>query len=302
MATSKIVFYSSLAATFALFGCVSHPELTWTDTQAAAYSTEVPDGRSSIIVYRTAEAIDGPTTNVFVNGEYLASLQPGAYRQETVCSQNQRLHTEFTGSRFDAGYRAKATQGQYYNLPDAAVAYFKVVNQNGQPALQAVEPQVAQQELQGLPRQNHTLSRVDHTKGCQSVLKKYNLQASALFQFDRSDYANMLPKGKQEIAEVSQEIKANPNRVERIVVIGHTDPAGTPAYNQRLSEARANTVKRALAESGIDSSLISAEGKGEQQLLVADCKAKFPRNAQARKACDQPNRRVEIILHGQRAQ
>ena len=37
-------------------------------------------------------------------------------------------------------------------------------------------------------------------------------------------------------------------------------------------------------------------------VLFADCRAKHPRNAKARQECDQPNRRVEIILHGEKAE
>ena len=85
-------------------------------------------------------------------------------------------------------------------------------------------------------------------------------------------------------------------------MVGHTDPTGSDVYNNRLSQARANTVKQALAGSGLDSKLITAEGRGKKGLLVSDCRAKHPRNAKARQECDQPNRRVEIILHGEKAE
>lgn len=74
----------------------------------------------------------------------------------------------------------------------------------------------------------------------------------------------MLPKGKQEIEAVSEDIKKNPNHISNIAVIGHTDPSGSDAYNNRLSQARANTVKQALAGSGLDSKLITAEGRGKK--------------------------------------
>ena len=112
----------------------------------------------------------------------------------------------------------------------------------------------------------------------------------------------MLPKGRQEIEAVSEDIKKNPNHISNIAVVGHTDPTGSDAYNNRLSQARANTVKQALAGSGLDSRLITAEGRGERDLVVTDCRAKHPRNAKARQECDQPNRRVEIILHGEKAE
>ena len=283
----------------AAVGCAHQQKESWVDTKSAAYSTAVPDDRSSVVVYRQADAIAGPTVNIYVNGQYSGSLQPNAYRQETVCAQNQRFHAEFTKS--DAGYRHKLNSGDYYNLPEAAVSFFKVVDDGaGNPVLQAVSPEQAAVEMKGIPRQNHTLSRVSGTQQCAIVLKKYDLQVSALFAFDRSDYASMLPQGKQKLAEISDEIRKHPDFVRSVAVVGHTDPEGKPQYNHRLSIDRAETVKRVLVESGLDGRLVSAEGKGERELAVKNCRAKYPANSKERKQCDQPNRRVEVILHGEK--
>ncbi|MCS4533130.1 OmpA family protein [Neisseria montereyensis] len=280
-------------------GCVSHPKESWVDTQQAAYSTAVPENRSSVVIYRQAGAVEGPTVNIYVNGQYSGSLQPNAYRQETVCAQNQRFYAEFT--KQDIGYRNKHQLGDYYNLPESAVSFFKVVDDgNGNPVLRAVSPEQAEQEMQGIPRQNHTLSRVVSSEKCAVVLKKYSLQASALFKFDRSDYASVLPKGKQELTNISNEIKQNPDLIRGIAVVGHADPAGSPEYNQKLSYDRAVTVKKVLEDTGLDKRLISAEGRGERELVVNNCRVQHPNNSKARIACDQPNRRVDVILHGEK--
>ncbi|MCW9709968.1 OmpA family protein [Avibacterium sp. 21-586] len=276
-------------------GCTAQ-KLHWQNTKSVAYTDVVPEGRSSVVIYRQDGAIEGPTVNTYINGEYLASLQPNAYRQETVCAENQRLYAEFTHQ--DPGYREKAKDGTYYDLPVNAVSFFKVVSHNGRPALQAVAPEQAKEELKGLPEQTHTLARVDHLKSCPKVLKKYNLEASALFKFNRADYQNMLPKGKQEIAEVAADIKQNLDKIADIVVVGHTDPEGNDAYNLKLSTKRADTVKRALTAGGIDGRLIKAEGRGETELLIANCRELHPKNAKARQMCNQPNRRVSIVVHG----
>ncbi|HRQ81426.1 MAG TPA: OmpA family protein [Azospirillaceae bacterium] len=54
----------------------------------------------------------------------------------------------------------------------------------------------------------------------------------------------------------------------RIHVIGHTDTSGSPAYNQRLSERRATSVKDALVKKGVAAANVTTEGKGETTLLV----------------------------------
>lgn len=53
-----------------------------------------------------------------------------------------------------------------------------------------------------------------------------------------------------------------------ITVVGHTDTVGSNAYNQRLSQQRANSVKSELASNGINGGMISTSGRGETELMV----------------------------------
>lgn len=54
-------------------------------------------------------------------------------------------------------------------------------------------------------------------------------------------------------------------------VVGNTDAAGTEAYNQGLSERRANSVKSYLIRNGVPASKLSAIGLGESNLLYPEC-------------------------------
>lgn len=75
----------------------------------------------------------------------------------------------------------------------------------------------------------------------------------------------------------------------KIVVVGHTDSTGPDAYNQKLSERRADAVKKYLVDSGhVKADMITAEGRGEAE-PIADNKTKEGRAK---------NRRVEISEHG----
>ncbi len=51
-------------------------------------------------------------------------------------------------------------------------------------------------------------------------------------------------------------------------VVGHTDTVGSDAYNQKLSECRANAAKTNLVGKGIADGAISTSGKGESELMV----------------------------------
>ncbi|MGL6128381.1 OmpA family protein [Chryseobacterium artocarpi] len=54
-------------------------------------------------------------------------------------------------------------------------------------------------------------------------------------------------------------------------VIGATDTRGTDAYNQKLSQRRANNVKNYLIKNGVQSGKLNAVGKGEKDLKYPEC-------------------------------
>lgn len=54
-------------------------------------------------------------------------------------------------------------------------------------------------------------------------------------------------------------------------VIGATDAVGSEAYNQKLSERRANSVKSYLINNGVDSNKLNAVGRGKNDLKYPEC-------------------------------
>lgn len=71
-----------------------------------------------------------------------------------------------------------------------------------------------------------------------------------------------------------------------VQVIGHTDSDGDAAYNQQLSERRANAVAGVLLNAGIPNQRVQTFGRGENQPIASNLNA-------AGKA---QNRRVEIVI------
>jgi OOP family OmpA-OmpF porin len=115
---------------------------------------------------------------------------------------------------------------------------------------------------------------------------KVTYAADAFFDFDKSV---LKPAGKTKLEDLVGKVKAI--NLEVVIAVGHTDSKGTDAYNQKLSVARAETVKAFLVSQGLDKSRVYTEGKGESQ-PAADNKTK---EGQAK------NRRVEIEVVGTRA-
>lgn len=79
--------------------------------------------------------------------------------------------------------------------------------------------------------------------------------------------------------------------VESVVITGYTDPIGTEAYNQALSERRAQAVQRYLVdERGVEAGVVATRGRGESD-LVETCGGE---RGAALISCLEPNRRAEI--------
>jgi len=82
--------------------------------------------------------------------------------------------------------------------------------------------------------------------------------------------------------EVVAALKDDPSL--RVIVEGHTDSTGSAAYNQKLSERRAATVKAYLVGRGIAAERVKSVGYGETQ----------PRASNDTPEGRAQNRRVEI--------
>lgn len=123
------------------------------------------------------------------------------------------------------------------------------------------------------------------------------LAADALFDFDTS---TLRPAGRKQLDdEVVAKMKEYP-QIEKILVTGHADRIGSAAYNQKLSQRRADAVKDYLTEQGVAAERIQTAAKGESEPVVscADVKGKESGKNRELVTCLQPNRRivVEILL------
>jgi outer membrane protein OmpA-like peptidoglycan-associated protein len=78
-----------------------------------------------------------------------------------------------------------------------------------------------------------------------------------LFQ---TDSTRIQPVAKSELDAVARWLSVNPN--VHLVLEGHTDNQGAANYNRALSQGRAESVKKALVERGIDATRLEAKGYG----------------------------------------
>ncbi len=92
------------------------------------------------------------------------------------------------------------------------------------------------------------------------------------------------PHLQRDLQMVAGNLQAYPNSVVQIV--GHTDTDGDAAYNQTLSERRAQAVANVLLQAGIPYNRVQTFGRGEVQPVATNL---TPQG----KAL---NRRVEIVI------
>ena len=115
------------------------------------------------------------------------------------------------------------------------------------------------------------------------MFEKGRATVNVEFDFDKADIKPAFDKEIQKFADV---MKNYPDL--KVVIEGHTDNTGTKAYNQKLSEKRANSVKSYLTNKfGIEESRLTAQGFGESK----------PIDSNKTKAGRQNNRRVEAAVN-----
>jgi outer membrane protein OmpA-like peptidoglycan-associated protein len=107
---------------------------------------------------------------------------------------------------------------------------------------------------------------------------------SVNFEFDSADLTG---SGRNRVDQIADIIKRDaPDR--RITVEGHAsrETAAQEAYNQRLSERRANAVADALERRGVNGQNLSAQGLGTRAPIASN----------STESGRQQNRRVEVII------
>jgi OOP family OmpA-OmpF porin len=122
--------------------------------------------------------------------------------------------------------------------------------------------------------------------------QKVTLAADALFDFNKAD---LRAEGKAKLDKLSADIKGI--KLEVIIAVGHADRFGTDAYNQKLSEKRAEAVKAYLVSKGVEPNRVYTEGKGKKQPITKADQCKGPKSKKV-VDCLQPDRRVEIEVIG----
>jgi outer membrane protein OmpA-like peptidoglycan-associated protein len=143
------------------------------------------------------------------------------------------------------------------------------------------------------------LEIVGATRGIESALKdlgakvsaqeiRIELAADVLFDFDKHELRPEAIPSLQKVAEVLRSRAGSPVTIE-----GHSDGKGSDAYNQPLSEQRAQAVRNWLVKSGgVTAAGITTKGWGKSKPVAPNTRPDGSDDPDGRKK----NRRVEITV------
>lgn len=118
----------------------------------------------------------------------------------------------------------------------------------------------------------------------------HTLDAGVLFPFDSS---KLSAEGQSAVSTVVQ--SANQLEEPEFEVYGYTDRIGSDAYNNKLSQKRADAVTAELQNNGVTAKV--SEGKGKANPVTGD-KCDTVKGRKALIDCLAPDRRVEVVVSG----
>ena len=160
--------------------------------------------------------------------------------------------------------------------------------------------QVTTEQQQQIEQQKQELAR---NRELLEELKKQNLEAretergvvvnlpDVLFEFGKADLTSEARAKARSIADVLNEQAKN----RRVAVEGHTDSIGSDAFNQKLSERRAENVANALESAGVSNQRVTVKGYGKRYPVAPNTNPDGTDNPAGRAK----NRRVEVVIENQ---
>ena len=217
-------------------------------------------------------------------------------QQQADAEAHQRALAEETARIADANAKSEATQRA---AADQARAQADLLRQQAdaaraEAAAQAERANAAASEADRLRAQ----AEADKNRLREQLLQQFNAVLPTQetprglvvkmqdVLFDIGKYA-LRPDAREALAKISGIVISHPGL--NLQVEGYTDITGSSAFNQKLSEERANTVRDYLAKQGIDGQTMTSIGYGPQ----------YPVASYDTAAGRKQNRRVELVVSGE---
>ena len=249
-------------------------ERTSTDPAVGQYAQiELKDARDTLARADHVwayEKDESETNHLAYLAQQRAAIASNTARARQLDAQIQQAGSETDRLRLQARTREadQATQR-------AQLAQQQALSAEQRAAQQQAAARSAQERVGALEAQLREMEAQQTERGLLVTL------GDVLFAFDK---AELSAQAAPRLDKLARFLAQFPDR--KMLIEGYTDSVGSDAYNLSLSERRAQAVRDALAQRGVDSARISARGYGKAH-PVADNGSADGRAM---------NRRVEIVI------
>lgn len=243
------------------------------DREAAARAQAEEEARRRAAA--DAQAAEAARQKALADAQARAAAERAAAEKATA--EAARAQAEAERLRAE---RERAAAEEQQRAADQARLQAQQADQARQQAEQArLQAEQAQQQLrqQLLQQFNLILETRDTARGLIVNM------SDVLFDFNKY---TLRPAAREKLAKISGIILSHPGL--KLEVDGYTDNIGTDAYNQKLSEERADSVRSYLVSEGIASDTVVSKGFGKDDPVAPNTTA----------AGRQKNRRVEMVVSG----
>ena len=202
-------------------------------------------------------------TNAARSRQLDANIQQAGSEADRIRLQARTLEAD------QARLRAQQAQAQAMSAEQRAAQQQATAN------AALAQASAAQDRVRALEAQLREMEALQTERGLIVTL------GDVLFAFNK---AELTPQATPRLDKLASFLRQFPDR--RLLIEGYTDSVGSDGYNQDLSQRRAQSVRDALAQRGVDPSRITAMGYGKG-FPVADNTSPEGRAM---------NRRVEIVI------
>lgn len=200
----------------------------------------------------------------------LASTQTGVF--ELAISLRIKKKSKQHVSVTDVAVVAEPLQQESFNKQEESIREEENVEE---------EPSVNEEEKKNIQEPIIEERRLDVV----SLNKKFS-DRDYLIRFEHASESNVISDNQQKVMnEATKVLQENPDL--NVIIVGHASSVGGTDVNQEISEKRAEEIAKALTNSGILSSRITTEGRGESEPIED--------NSTAYGASE--NRRIQIIFN-----
>src|SRR5438876_91802 len=258
--------YSSSRGTVAVRRILTSDRMT-ARTLVLGYSAKMPLIIPNTTTLGTSAAVleelrsTGQSGSNLIYNSALASM-PGAF---TLAERNAKMSVNLDGNPVNVPV-IHAT-GRFGNGQQTAVGDFYFLDNKNNPALLQYSVQFTGENTPRTERYVLITPSADERGKMEQALaaRKAYTTYGIHFDFDKASIRNdSVPLLRQ----ITTALRNNP--LWTLSITGHTDSIGDNAYNMKLSQARANSVKAILVKLGVSPARLTTAGAGPSQPIATN--------------------------------